>query len=268
MSNKKHLILCSGSELNMNQMIAIQELLQENHGFANYHYPTNKSAKYLTVVSKFHSDSRDNSVYNVSFEVTTNSGSVGHQQFVHARKSKELLGCSHTAWVRECEEKGYTYEEFDGSVWDAIHKFFPTSELDAEYRYCSAFLSRWATLIYGEARGDRHGNLTQYTAEYIAKHFPTVPHDQDMYCVAGTAYHNSLAQRFRCMNTSEDLVTRKIEESDFDKIPNIICGVKGDDGYMFCEIHKRDEGLVFKGKIVSQYQLSVILDSVGIKHGW
>lgn len=267
MSNKKHVILCSGAEITMAEMISIQELLQEVHGFANYHYPTNRSAKYLTVETKFHSDSRDNSVYNIEFSVTTNSGSVGRQLYVRAPKSTDMFN-PYDSWVAECEKNGWTYEVFEGSVRDAIYTNFPESELKEKYRYCEAFLSRWCQYISGEATGTKE--LPEACKLYIADNFPSVPLDSEMYAMVGTSDQRRTANSFRHLDkwNEKGQLDKVPKDSDLDQITNIITGVKDKDGYMISEIHIRDGGLVFRGKIKSQFQFATILNALGLEYDW
>lgn len=267
MSKKKHVILCSGAEITMAEMISIQELLQEVHGFANYHYETNRSAKYLTVESKFHSDSRDNSVYNIEFAVTANSGSIGRQMYVQAPKTGEQFD-KHSIWVEECEKNDWTYEEFDGSIREAIYSHFPESDLKEEYRYCEAFLSRWCQYISGEATGTKE--LPEACKLYLADNFPSVPLDSEMYAMVGTSSQRRIANTFRHLDKMKDKgkLDQIPKDSELSTISNIITGVKDKDGYMIAEIHLRDGGMVFRGKIKSQFQFATILNALGLEYDW
>ncbi len=264
MSKNKHVIMCSGAEMNMADMIAIQELLQEVHGFANYHYEKNKSAKYLTVEIKFHADSRDKSVYNPTFSVTTNAGSVSHQQFVRAPKpSKEDdIFSSYNCILAECATEGWTHEYFEGSVKDAILAYFPEDEIKEEYRYCEAFLSRWVQLISGEACGKP---LTETVKKFVAKKFPSAPLEGEMFATSGTRASREAATALR--DYERRVAAGREVTEDFDAITHIIVGNKGEDQYMVCEIHK-PTGLVFRGRITSEYQLGVILNSLGLQYDW
>lgn len=258
MSNKpQHVILCQGAEINMADMMGLQELLQETHGFAKYYYDTNRSAKYLKVTLNFFSDSRDNDVYNIGYEVRTNPSSTNHILFVSAPKTEGIFD-NYSSWVDECGTKGWTYETHEGSVRDAIYEKFPPCEMNEEYRYCSAFLSRWSQIIYGEACGNEQPS--EEFLLYVADNFPTASLKADMYAVIGRKAERDSARRLRNPAHSK--------REDYDALNMMVTANKGEDGYMVAEFHTRKGEMIFRGRIQSQYQLNIILSSLGVAYDW